>query len=123
MTIDANNGEKHNESKEDQPNSGGPRNNNNCGAHDEDWESLQIRIARMRLEEENKRRFLKSRPVKLPYDQSKKWVQAQNMWNSREEWYEWVGLGENLSAYIPSDPEAYYKGLGSWIDWDNYLGC
>ena len=124
MTMDANNGENHNESTEEQPSSDmGSRHNDGCWAHEEDWQSLQIRIGRMRLEEENRRIFLKSRPRHLPYEQSRRWVQAQNMWNSKEEWYEWVALGENLSAYIPSDPEVYYKGLKSWISWDDYLGC
>ena len=116
MAMDANNSEHHNESPKDR------RDGNPVRAHEKDWETLQIHIVRMRLEEGNKRRFLKSRPAKFSYEQSKRWVQDQNMWHSKEDWYEWVELGENLSPYIPSDPEVYYKVSGSWIDWDDYLG-
>ena len=112
MATNANNGGKQNGSKEYDSEKG----------NSADWESLQIRIARMRLEEGNKRRFLKSRAAKLSYEQCKQWAQAQNMWSSKDEWYEWVDLGENLSAYIPTDPEAHYKRIGTWIDWNDFLG-
>jgi hypothetical protein len=124
MASNNNNGGKSNNPKEDQPNSErGSRNTSGNGNTPTNWESLYVRIARMRLEEENKRRFLKSRPAKLPYAQCKQWVKAQNMWHSKEEWYEWVNLGESLSAYIPSDPEAYFSRQGTWISWEDYLGC
>lgn len=87
-----------------------------------DWESLRIQVARLRLEELNTQRFLKSRSVKLSYMQCKQWVQAQNMWETKIEWYKWIDQGENLSAYIPSDPEKYYKRNGSWVSWDDFLG-
>ena len=86
------------------------------------WESLYIRIARLRLEEENRKRFLRSRPAKLPYQKCKEWVQSQNLWHSKEEWYAWVDQGENLSAYIPSDPEDYYTFSGTWVSWSDFLG-
>ena len=119
MATDANNGEKRNESREDQPNSESESEDNVTT----EWESLFIRIARMRLEEEHTQRFIKSRPAKLPYGECKKWVQAQNMWHSKEDWYEWVEQGESLSAYIPSDPEAYFSHSGTWISWYDFLGC
>ena len=109
MASDANNGKKRNESREDQPNSKNESEDNVTA----EWQSLHIRVARMRLEEEHTRRFLKSRPAKLPYEVCKKWVQAQNMWHSKEDWYEWVEQGESLSAYIPSDPEAYFSHSGT----------
>jgi len=123
MATDANNGGKRNDSREDQPNSESGERNSRGNEHDAaEWESLYIRTARMRLEEENKRRFLKSRAAKLPYEQCKEWAQSQNMWHSKKDWYEWVELGENLSAYIPSDPEAYFSRQGTWVSWDDFLG-
>ena len=68
----ANNDEKRDESREDQSNSESESADNVTA----EWQSLLIRIARMRLEEEQTRRFLRSRPSKLPYEECKKWVQA-----------------------------------------------
>lgn len=51
-------------------------------------EDLNWRIEKLRLEEANKRRFLKSGPRFLPYTECQKWVQAWgNRWTSAEEWY------------------------------------
>ena len=51
-------------------------------------EDLGWRIEKLRLEEANKRRFLKSGPRFLPYGEAKKWVQAWGQrWTSAEEWY------------------------------------
>ena len=50
-------------------------------------EDLNWRIEKLRLEEANKRRFLKSGPRFLPYEECQKWVQAWgNRWESAEEW-------------------------------------
>ena len=65
---------------------------------------------------------MKSRALKLSYEQCKQWAQAQNMWSSKVEWYEWGEFGENLRAYVPSDPEAHNKRVGTWIDWNDFLG-
>ena len=119
MSRNADSGGKHNGRKEDQPQNG---NSNNMEETEAVWESLYIRVARMRLEEENKKRFLKSRAAKLSYVKCKQWAQAQNMWHSREEWYNWIDQGEGLSAYIPSDPEHFYTRQGTWISWDDFLG-
>eukprot|EP00554_Chaetoceros_debilis_P011123 CAMPEP_0194109270 /NCGR_PEP_ID=MMETSP0150-20130528/8802_1 /TAXON_ID=122233 /ORGANISM="Chaetoceros debilis, Strain MM31A-1" /LENGTH=117 /DNA_ID=CAMNT_0038798193 /DNA_START=256 /DNA_END=609 /DNA_ORIENTATION=- len=86
------------------------------------WESLYIRIARMRLEEANTKRFLKAIPAKLPYNECKEWAKRQNMWQSKEDWDAWIDLGESLSAYIPSDPESYFTRQGTWVSWEDFLG-
>ena len=93
------------------------------GFDDETMETLQIRITRLRLEEENTRKMLKSRPRKFPYEECKKWAQAQNMFHSEEEWFEYINRGENLCVYIPSDPETYFRNQGTWISWEDFLGC
>ncbi len=50
-------------------------------------DDLSWRVERLRLEEQNRRRFLKARPRFLPYDECRKWVQAFNRWSSEKEWY------------------------------------
>jgi hypothetical protein len=51
-------------------------------------EDLNWRVAKLRLEEANKRRFLKAKPVFLPYEDCSKWVQAWGQrWKTAEEWY------------------------------------
>lgn len=86
------------------------------------WESLYIRVARMRLEEENTKRFLRAVPAKFPYNECKEWVKKQNMWQSKEDWDAWIDLGEGLSAYIPSDPESFFTRQGIWVSWEDFLG-
>lgn len=49
---------------------------------------LEWRVQKFRLEEENKKRFLKSRPRFLPYEDATKWVQAWGQrWTSEEDWW------------------------------------
>jgi len=49
-------------------------------------EDLSWRVHKLRLEEENKKRFLKAKPRFLPYEECRKWVQAFSRWNSEKEW-------------------------------------
>jgi len=86
-------------------------------------EDLGWRIEKLRLEEANKRRFLKSGPRFLPYGEAKKWVQAWGQrWTSAEEWKEWIACGEKRNSYIPSRPNEYYTRTGDWKGWDDWLG-
>jgi len=50
-------------------------------------EDLSWRVHKLRLEEENKRRFLKAKPRFLPYNECRKWVQAFGRWKSETEWW------------------------------------
>jgi hypothetical protein len=51
-------------------------------------EDLEWRVAKLRLEEANTKRFLKAGPRFLPYEECRKWVQAWgNRWQSAQEWY------------------------------------
>ena len=50
-------------------------------------EDLSWRVAKLRLEEANRKRFLKARPRYLPYDECRKWVEAWNRWDSEQDWY------------------------------------
>jgi len=86
-------------------------------------EDLDWRVEKLRLEEANTRRFLKSGPRFLPYGECKQWVQAWGeRWKSAEEWNEWIAAGEKRNSYIPSRPEEYYTRTGDWISWEDFLG-
>eukprot|EP00533_Pseudo-nitzschia_delicatissima_P007532 CAMPEP_0116104606 /NCGR_PEP_ID=MMETSP0327-20121206/14552_1 /TAXON_ID=44447 /ORGANISM="Pseudo-nitzschia delicatissima, Strain B596" /LENGTH=199 /DNA_ID=CAMNT_0003596883 /DNA_START=224 /DNA_END=823 /DNA_ORIENTATION=+ len=86
-------------------------------------EDLDWRVAKLRLEEANKRRFLKSGPRFLPYVEAQKWVQAWGeRWTSAEEWNEWIESGEKRNSYIPSRPHEYYTRTGDWTGWEDFLG-
>lgn len=62
---------------------------------------LSWRVEKLRLEEQNTKRFLKARPVFLPYAECSKWVQAFNRWKTEDDWREWIAMGEKRNAYIP----------------------
>lgn len=86
------------------------------------FEDLQWRVAKLRLEEANTRRFLKAKPRYLPYEECRKWVQAWSRWESREDWVDWIEMGEKRNPYIPARPDEYYGRLGQWISWEHFLG-
>jgi hypothetical protein len=51
-------------------------------------DDLNWRVEKLRLEEANKRRFLKAKPRFLPYKDASNWVQAWGQrWTSAEDWY------------------------------------
>jgi hypothetical protein len=51
-------------------------------------DDLNWRVEKLRLEEANTKRFLKSGPRFLPYGECCKWVQAWgNRWQNEVEWY------------------------------------
>jgi len=94
-----------------------------CNSSDDEiLGEINWRVAKLRLEEANTRRFLKAKPRYLPYDECRKWVQAWGRWNSDEEWREWIDMGEKRNSYIPNRPDEYYGELGVWISWDHFLG-
>ena len=106
-------------------------NNNNDDENDNDIKfyeqvdtipDLSWRVEKLRLEEANTRRFLKSKPRFLPYDECRKWVMAWNRWDSEEEWKNWIDEGEKRNSYIPARPDEYYGRLGQWKGWDHFLG-
>jgi hypothetical protein len=49
-------------------------------------EDLNWRVVKLKLEEENTKRFLKSKPRYLPYAECRKWVSAWSRWSSKAEW-------------------------------------
>jgi hypothetical protein len=51
-------------------------------------DDLNWRVQKLRLEEENKRRFLKAKPRFLPYQDCRLWVQAWgSRWTCERDWY------------------------------------
>eukprot|EP00977_Amphora_coffeiformis_P009730 scaffold2243_cov165-Amphora_coffeaeformis.AAC.10 len=84
-------------------------------------EELSWRVEKMRLEEQNKQRFLKARPRFLPYEECRKWVQAFGRWETEEDWRQWISMGEKRNSYIPSKPDEYYGRLGQWVSWEHFL--
>jgi hypothetical protein len=86
-------------------------------------DDLNWRVEKMRLEERNRRRFLKAGPAFLPYDECRKWVQSWGKrWTNKKDWEDWIAMGEKRNSYIPSQPEMYYSKLGKWISWEHFLG-
>jgi hypothetical protein len=86
------------------------------------WEDeLYCRINKKSLEDSWIQSRIKSRPRFLPYESCKEWAKHQNMWTSKEEWMEWIGMGEGKPSLVPSDPESHYSKLGTWISWEDFL--
>eukprot|EP00560_Eucampia_antarctica_P003121 CAMPEP_0197834864 /NCGR_PEP_ID=MMETSP1437-20131217/23994_1 /TAXON_ID=49252 ORGANISM="Eucampia antarctica, Strain CCMP1452" /NCGR_SAMPLE_ID=MMETSP1437 /ASSEMBLY_ACC=CAM_ASM_001096 /LENGTH=51 /DNA_ID=CAMNT_0043439887 /DNA_START=183 /DNA_END=338 /DNA_ORIENTATION=+ len=44
------------------------------------------------------------------------------MWETKEEWDDWINQGEKRNRWIPSDPEKVYREHGTWISWDDFFG-
>ena len=86
-------------------------------------EDLNWRVEKLRLEEQNTRRFLKAKPRFLPYEDCRQWVQAWGQrWETKEDWRNWIAMGEKRNSYIPSKPDDYYTSLGEWKGWAHFLG-
>ena len=89
---------------------------------DDDEDALSVRIARLRLEEGNTRSFLKRKPWKLPYEDARRWVQANLGADTKEEYDDLVNNGNLRTPYIPKNPEEYYNARNEWVSWDHFLG-
>jgi hypothetical protein len=87
-------------------------------------EEIQVEKARTKLEDENTKSFLKRRPLKLPYEDARRWVQGNLGVKTREEFEDLVENGNLRTPYIPKRPEDYYSRRKEWISWDHFLkGC
>jgi hypothetical protein len=87
-------------------------------------DELSWRSKKVSLEEADVKRFkknLKSKPWKLPYEESRKWVRA-NFWvATKEEFLDLVENGNLRTPYVPKDPEKYYSDKGTWVSWNHFL--
>ena len=83
-------------------------------APSESVDDLSWKLAKIRLEQENTKRFLKAGPRFLPYEECRNWVTAWNRWDTEQDWKNWIREGEKRNAYIPARPDEYYGKLGQW---------
>ena len=84
-------------------------------------EKIQVENTRQQLEQDNVRSFLKRKPRKLPYDQARRWVQANLGADTQEEFDDLVANGNVRTPYIPKQPEKYYTETREWISWEHFL--
>jgi hypothetical protein len=94
------------------------KNKNNMVVIDE----LSWRVAKVRLEEANTKRFLNRKPLKMSYFQSRQFIQRN--WGpirTRKEFEDLVSNGDLKTPYISKRPEEYYGRRGEWISWEHYL--
>lgn len=65
-------------------------------------DDLSWRVEKLRLEEQNTKRFLRAQPRFLSYEDCRRWVQGWGKrWESKEDWRTWIAMGEKRNAYIP----------------------
>jgi len=83
--------------------------------------AIKVENERERLEEANKQAFLKRMPRKLPYEDARRWIQANLGASSKEEFYDLVENGNLRTPYIPKRPEEYYTKTREWISWEHFL--
>lgn len=88
---------------------------------DED-QGFYIDVNRNILERQWMADVKKRKPRFYTYNLCKKTVQSENMWKTKQEWKDWISQGEKRNRWIPSDPEAVYRELGTWISWNDFLG-
>lgn len=84
-------------------------------------EEIQVERERGRLEEANTQAFLKRKPRKLPYEDARRWIQANLGPDTKEEFLDLVENGNLRTPYIPKRPEEYYTETREWISWDHFL--
>lgn len=84
-------------------------------------EKLQVEKTRERLEQDNIQSFLKRKPRKLPYDQARRWVQANLGVDTKDEFDDMVANGNLRTPYIPKQPEKHYTETREWISWEHFL--
>lgn len=92
--------------------------NNNSSAEDD---KMLSELVRVKLEADHTRKFLKSRPRKLGYDQARTWVQRNLGVDTEDEFNDLVENGNLRTPYIPKRPEEYYTHSNEWISWDHFL--
>ena len=81
-------------------------------------DALQIEKTRQQLEHANTQSFLTRKPRKLPYEDARRWVQANLGCDTEEEYKDLVANGNLKTPYIPKRPEEYYTGTREWISWE-----
>ena len=78
------------------------------------------RMERARLIEQQSAAVRRRKRCHLPFAKASAVVQSHGL-KSKEDWDEWLELGEGWSAYVPRDPEGYYRAKGEWLGWRVFL--
>ena len=91
---------------------------NNNSAEDD---KMLSELVRAKLEADHTRKFLRSRPRKLAYDEARTWVQRNLGVDTEDEFNDLVENGNLRTPYIPKRPEEYYRQSTEWISWDHFL--
>ena len=81
---------------------------------------LNWRVERSRLSHACSQEIFRRRARYLPFARASSWAQTLGL-SSKEDWLEWLEQGEDRTAYVPMDPEAYYLVQGSWLGWKIFL--
>ena len=84
-------------------------------------DEIQIETTRQQLEDAHTQSFLKRKPVKLPYDHARRWVQLNLGCDTKEEFMDLVANGNVRTPYIPKQPEQYYTATREWVSWEHFL--
>ena len=80
-----------------------------------DW-----RIERSRLDHQQSARVRRRAPRYPSFAASSAVAQSLGL-SSKEEWEDWLELGEGWSPYLPRDPERYYTERLQWLGWTQWL--
>ena len=72
----------------------------------------EISLLRARLVESRSREVRRRKPRFLGFSAASSWAQQLGL-STREQWNEWLELGEGRSSYVPSDPETHYGKQGT----------
>ena len=78
------------------------------------------RLERARLTEQHSQSVLRRKPAYLPYTGASAFAMTLGL-SSKDEWEEWLELGEGRTPYCPRDPEAHYRSKGAWMSWKAFL--
>ena len=97
------------------PGSDQPLEPGSIGGLSGDW-----RVERARLVEQHAASVRRRKPRFLPFAQGSSFAQTLGL-TSKEDWYEWLELGEGQTPYVPRDPESYYVARGEWLGWHTWL--
>lgn len=57
-------------------------------------EDLAIQVMRKKLHDKWFQGRLKAKSIHLPFKEAVKWARAMGRWDSEEEWWEWIEMGE-----------------------------
>ena len=78
------------------------------------------RVQQARLEEDQAKRVRARKTRYGNFASTSNYAQALGL-STKQEWLDYLDLGEGWSPYIPRDPEGYYTERGEWLGWSFWL--